>query len=249
MKELGNFICESGILRISDPCYDLKVWCAGQLENCKKGTWKAIANYQEDDIFYNVNYELEGGLPFKTYRVSSLICYHSDINFDNIIFDNKADFTVGVDSGQSGIFCLNHYQDNSIVPEDFKFEYNGYYRKEFFKDKITGEYDHFSLIMKYYEQKDPITGFDNFIDMNDVKFISKPCIEKWICSDNHEKWYDMCCSKTLDRETLGGVIPFGAVSSTGYGDGSYECTYQKINNEIVAIKINYLEYDEEDEDD
>jgi len=36
-----------------------------------------------------------------------------------------------------------------------------------------------------------------------------------------EVWYSMCCAVTLS-ECSAGVVPFGAVSSSGYGDGGYD---------------------------
>jgi hypothetical protein len=189
-KELGEFTCESGTLVISDPCYELNTWCSGQLENCKKGIWRAIAGYSDD----------EG-------RISSLICYHSDIKLNENDLRNRAKFTVGVDSGQAGAFDLKYYNDSTIIPKDFIFEYKDYY------------YPH-----------------------NNSNNESVPVMSKW----NDEDWYGMCCVTTLGVDHQAGVIPFGVVSRSGWGDGSYDCKYQTKNGEIVAIIINYMEYDEEE---
>ena len=61
-----------------------------------------------------------------------------------------------------------------------------------------------------------------------------------ICAD--EPWYSICCDRTLSEEGAG-IIPFGCVSSSGYGDGSYICstitdTYNP-KCEVVAIKIDF----------
>lgn len=58
-------------------------------------------------------------------------------------------------------------------------------------------------------------------------------------------WYDMCCEKTLGAEQAG-IIPYGVVSSSGYGDGGYTCKYSKMNSEIIYAEIVFIG-DEENE--
>lgn len=61
-------------------------------------------------------------------------------------------------------------------------------------------------------------------------------------------WYLSCCDKTL-RKDQAGVIPGGVVSSSGYGDGSYDCYYiTNKENEIVGVSIIFIEDNEEEED-
>ncbi len=53
-------------------------------------------------------------------------------------------------------------------------------------------------------------------------------------------WYSMCCQHTLSERSAG-VIPGGAVSESGYGDGAYECFYRvNPNDEVVGVKIVFL---------
>lgn len=60
-------------------------------------------------------------------------------------------------------------------------------------------------------------------------------------SKDHEPWYKMCCDRTLD-ETSAGTIPFGVVSSSGYGDGGYECFYGvDAEGEIVVVQIVFID--------
>ena len=67
-----------------------------------------------------------------------------------------------------------------------------------------------------------------------------------ICED--EPWYSICCDRTLSIDKAG-VIPFGAVSSAGYGDGSYSCFAVKKNDEVIAVMIEFIpEEDCEDYD-
>jgi len=59
-----------------------------------------------------------------------------------------------------------------------------------------------------------------------------------ICED--EPFYSMCCDRTLTEQGWG-TIPYGAISSSGIGDGGY--TAFKIidrQGEVVGIKIVFL---------
>jgi len=56
-----------------------------------------------------------------------------------------------------------------------------------------------------------------------------------------DQWYNLCCDRTLD-EFGAGIIPGGAVSSSGCSDGG--CTIYTIkdsNGSIVAIQIIFIE--------
>lgn len=54
-----------------------------------------------------------------------------------------------------------------------------------------------------------------------------------------EKWYGANCDVTLSKKQAG-VIPFGVVSSSGFGDGSYKLYVYRLKNEIVAIRIVFI---------
>ena len=57
------------------------------------------------------------------------------------------------------------------------------------------------------------------------------------CSDSESVWYDRCCELTLSP-TQAGVLPFGAVSSSGFGDGGYSCLYYTNDtDEILRAEI------------
>jgi len=56
-------------------------------------------------------------------------------------------------------------------------------------------------------------------------------------------WYDQNCNLTSDIENktlrLGGVLSGGVVSSSGCGDGGYDCYTIKKDGQVVAIMIDY----------
>ena len=57
-----------------------------------------------------------------------------------------------------------------------------------------------------------------------------------ICKE--EPWYSICCDRTLN-DVGAGVIPYGCVSSSGFGDGSYVCSVIKKGKKVVAIMIDF----------
>jgi hypothetical protein len=67
-----------------------------------------------------------------------------------------------------------------------------------------------------------------------------------ICED--EPFYSICCDRTLSND-MWGVIPFGVISSSGYGDGSYP-TYgiKNSDGEYVGFTTIFIDYDEDFED-
>ena len=53
-----------------------------------------------------------------------------------------------------------------------------------------------------------------------------------------DAWYEKMCKFTLDEKQWG-MYDTGVVSSSGIGDGGYDCLVAKQNNKIVGICINY----------
>lgn len=92
----------------------------------------------------------------------------------------------------------------------------------------TGQLDVFDS--KYYKNDD-IVG-DNPIDKGiyDGK-------------EKGDKWYAMCCYQS-GNDKQAGVIPFGVVSSSGYGDGCYNYSVIKKNGIICGFEIVFIDPDE-----
>lgn len=81
-------------------------------------------------------------------------------------------------------------------------------------------------------------GFFDERFYRDDSVITQQPPQSW--SDGESKWYDYCCSLTLSP-TQGGVLPYGAVTSSGYGDGVYSCYYYTNEaGEIVMAEIKFL---------
>lgn len=180
--KLGNFEIESGKVRVSDPCYDIDTWCATTLENVKKGKWLAQAEMIDEGLWGK--------------RVSILRCFHESLTngMINEIEREIISEKIGVDSGQAGIFDIEHFKKDSDTVG---------FKKQYKEESI---------------RKD-------------------------------EPWYSMCCDVTLSRNA--GVVPFGVVSSSGFGDGSYVCEVGRKDkdDEISLIEIDFgLNKEDEEED-
>lgn len=99
--------------------------------------------------------------------------------------------------------------------------------------------------------------FDKDFYRNDESAKDLPKADFGVNYDREEgdQWYRACCKLTLGEEGYG-VLPNGAVSSSGYGDGSYEVRgaidTRDSKLEYVAFEVIFIEErtdDEEDEDD
>lgn len=62
----------------------------------------------------------------------------------------------------------------------------------------------------------------------------------------HTRWYKACCNETLKPDDTeagisgSGTIPFGCVSSSGLGDGCYDCYITKNKaGKVVGIMVDY----------
>lgn len=178
-NSLGSFESTTGVFVVSDPCYDLGTWCAGELKNVKNGTWNAIVRKSDEG---------DWGI-----RCAEIIAYHESVGETDLEkLDWKlTDIYVGVDSGQAGFFDKDLFKNGDIITKDPKFGLGG--------------------------------------------------------TDSGDRWYSACCDITLSEESAG-VLPGGVVSSSGYGDGGYECFIVQLGEEVVAAKIVFIGEEEIDDE-
>ena len=62
-----------------------------------------------------------------------------------------------------------------------------------------------------------------------------------ICDGDDEDFYDRCCNTTLKNPGYG-YMKGGFVSSSGCGDGGYECLVYKNNGVAVGVEITFIEH-------
>lgn len=88
-----------------------------------------------------------------------------------------------------------------------------------------------------------INHFRNDLDANNKKLAEyiKPDDMK----DPGEKWYAMVCAVTYnDNPSNAGIIPYGVVSSSGWGDGIYELYSLTNENNVIGLKIIFIRDDQ-----
>lgn len=169
VKEISKgFIILGGKVMVSDPCYEMGVWCQGVIDNMLKGIYKC-------------DLEMCDGVWGP--RVSAIQVTHVD--YANKFLAYNCEFNICVDSGQAGIFDYGYYE-------------------------------------KHHNGK------------------------------TDDEWYDAICDKTISMhngtELLDGntVDELGFVSSSGYGDGSYDCWVAEHDGKVVAIRVEFITEDEEE---
>ena len=77
---------------VSDPCYGMNTWCQGVVENVMPGIYNCAVAYSDEG---------DWGV-----RVAEIDVMHQDAR---MYWLEAADVTVGVDSGQAGIFDYEYY--------------------------------------------------------------------------------------------------------------------------------------------
>jgi hypothetical protein len=93
-----NQITLSENVMVSDPCYTPDTWCQTKLNNVLPGR-------------YNVEVEKSDEGDWGT-RVSSITVIHEDYTDGQVDWDDHS--SLGVDSGQCGIFCMTSYRNDEL---------------------------------------------------------------------------------------------------------------------------------------
>ena len=198
---------------ISDPCYDTNTWCNGDLKNVLPGTWRTKAIYMYD-------------------RCTDLIAYHKDVSEPTFDQYEKTDIVVGVDSGQAGIYDYNHFAKMC--------------KNEKWYDSMCTHQSSMAMPLSPLEQRcvndnKDLLPFHKVSESHLEEFFNlRPIYKiKYGIDILHFNLYsnnlkvDFIEKLSTDKHSV--------VSSSGYGDGSYDCYVAKNqNNEIIAIRINYI---------
>jgi hypothetical protein len=113
-----NQITLSENVMVSDPCYTPDTWCQTKLDNVLPGK-------------YNVEVDKSDEGEWGT-RVSSITIIHEDYTDGQVDWDDHS--SLGVDSGQCGIFCMTSYRNDelseSITTPDVEFSLSDYRKDE-----------------------------------------------------------------------------------------------------------------------
>ena len=116
---------------VSDPCYELGIWCAGVLENVLPGEYKCNICIKNIVNWGN--------------RVTHLYVVHKDytINIDDI--SEEQEFIVGVDSGTAGIFDYDYYAKYNTHEKTAYNWYKQHITNAFFPSLISSTWKNYVL--------------------------------------------------------------------------------------------------------
>lgn len=110
---LGYFEITSGQVMVSDPCYEIGTWCQHELDKVKNGKWMSVKVSSD---------EKDWGI-----RVAELYAYTGD-EPEEEDFEHVEGASIGVDSGQAGIFDLSAYRNDKLI--DINEIQNHFWRNE-----------------------------------------------------------------------------------------------------------------------
>ena len=85
---------------VSDPCYTIPTWCQGIVSGVKPGMYDTYVKRHDCG---------DWGI-----RSSMILVIHEDHKDDKLVWKDYP-ATIGVDSGQCGIFSKESYRDDSIT--------------------------------------------------------------------------------------------------------------------------------------
>lgn len=204
-EAIGDFLVTSPEIRVSDPGYDKDVWCCGVLKNMREGRYEAYVAYCDDRVW--------------GHRVEMLLIKHENSTekpcLANTVFSTKtkiiwgggwepAEIDVGVDSGQAGFFDELMYQHPFSV--------------------LSNQ----ALVRKLESEHDALIAAGRIEDARAIKDKLQQQLDQ-LPDEYGGSWYTACCRLTLSKQ-MAGVIPYGAVSSSGVGDGRYDCFVRRESN-------------------
>jgi hypothetical protein len=197
---------------VSDPCYTRGTWCHGSVEGLLPGKYNCIVTYSDEGSWGE--------------RVSQLTVHHESVKVTQLRKGEVAEFTVGVDSGQAGIFC------DSIYPEG---EDIGEYSE---KNSFYGACCNATIGEGYNSQQ------RRFDYENDLKQCEKMCAkykdDEFFIEELERAKERLANHVDIPWTQAGLVFGKGVVSSSGYGDGGYGCKIYKKDGKVIGIRIIYL---------
>lgn len=233
---------DSGTVRVSDPCYTKDTWCAGTIDNVLPGMWFP---------FYKAWHE-----KFECTR---------DVDPMDFMNDQMDKFEASLApdlSKEDRKLAWNKFFDerNKRIPGDLP--------TETFIDYDNRVAELLVVHKNYFLSVDAeadweLTEIDVGVDSGQAGIYEETSYPNVDSLD--ETWYDTICALTSDKEHgrrktpvdaqpgpptyLGGVLPdhSGVVTSTGFGDGGYNCYVLKRDGKVIAIKIVYISDEEEEE--
>lgn len=150
------------------------------------------------------------------------------VNYDAALLNEAHEaFEVGVDSGQAGIFDYDYYAK--------------YHMDQGVRPHVNEDWYHRVCDLTYYHEKNPnYEPFDWHKYEDDDRLYD--IFTEYRDSDKSRQYFGKLDGNTVDD--------LGLVSSSGWGDGGYDCwTHRNEDGKVVSIRVEFItEYDDEEED-
>jgi len=235
LTHVGDFKT-NGNIRVSDPCYDKKTWCSGKIK-VKPGKYRAYIKCGDIDNW--------------GYRVQSLYIVHEKFKLKDLTF-KKTEIDVGVDSGQCGFFNDELYKKKlkTPVPLVGHEEYDSRDNLWRAENDSGCNLDLMEKLLKGTMSDKDFKKYKSDEKKDKAKRLKEAKeraenIDPEKCKKSND-FYEVCCSMTLGN-LKAGVEDFGVVSSSGFGDGSYDCFVNE-GKEVIASYIEFIGEDEDEEE-
>uniref|UniRef100_A0AAU6W1I6 Uncharacterized protein n=1 Tax=Pseudomonas phage Nican01 TaxID=3138540 RepID=A0AAU6W1I6_9CAUD len=242
MARHRGFEVTSGALRVSDPCYEMGTWCAGTTNNVLNGRWLAHVGYYREPVegwtkerFEKEIAELEQ--PQERERIGQLEKIMADLPEDQ-----KAEHQEKLDA------LLGFYRSHGLRefgrmwgnPDDWTGRVAFLHIRH--ESVLNDPIDPFSFVANDDFQVGVDSGQAGFFDLDKYEAALKD--KKDNTRDDNtrfEQFYDHCGENTLGNDRWGIVEGFGAVSSSGYGDGGYKLVERRNEaGELIEARIVYM---------
>lgn len=217
----------------TDPCYSIDTWCTVKTDNVLPGKYSCF--YQRE---INEN------------RIATIKVMHND--YVNLDPTELIDGEVGVDSGQAGVFDFEYYESQRETNEDAFYDCccNVTYNEH---KEMNASYKPLESFIdeKMEEYKDELAKYDS--ESEEYKkirssLVSHPAIQAFYeykkthpnCDERYIRHGEMAANLVSDG------LNKGYVSSSGYGDGGYDCyVARNEKNQIVGFKIVFIGFSED----
>jgi Protein of unknown function (DUF4241) len=226
------FVVESGALRVTDPCYQPDTWCSGQLDNVLNGNWKAaVGLWQCPSDLNKFNHWINEG--------------QKQVDQANAEIEKARAEGASEDEILSKVFFRDFMKRERVDDmQKHKDEYKGRISVLAVAHESVDE----EWLKSFSTNGMVLSSIHVGVDSGQAGFYDlKAFTEVKKYEDHAEAFYRGVCDATLGDEQFG-TNQFGATSSSGYGDGGYDCFY-KTNDagQIVAAMIIFIAEDEDED--
>lgn len=235
LTRVGSILLGNRV-HVSDPCYAVDAWCAGDLENVLPGEYKCKLVRSPDS-------EFEPDTVSIVKSVKSMTICHKDYS---ITPREITELHLGIDSGQVGFFDFDYYSKNHVESggEHCNREWysliGGLTHKKLENPKFIkrDEYIRQRLGERYIDSWELVLRRNNgTLSKTDFEELKKAHRDAWIEYETSvsmsSKYVDVGCGGTLDNMCF--------VASSGYSNGWCNCTVARNSNgQIVAARIKFI---------